>query len=271
MNHRAIQRTLFRMLLDEGFRARALAGKELDHLSERERAIVTGASPTALSADRDGKRRGQVIGNLVGEFVLTHAVAPRAVVRRGFPQGFFTTPGFHQAVMADRRLPLAFADYVEAQARESDDVAFASFAALECAMARARREAWGGEPEGALAPQVALVELPDGTVAAAEAFRAALDRGQPPQSPDSLGAGSARETVMTVGRPAENPRALPEVAVEVLEDAVAAVVQAAAAGPLVRARRDELARSFEVETAELDEFLESLVEDGVLIRERIRG
>lgn len=270
MNHRAVQRTLFRMLLDEDFRARVLDGGELEGFDRRERSLLESASPACLSADRGGKRRGQILGNLVGEYVLSFAVSPASAERRGFPAAFFTTDLFHDAVMRDRRLPLAFAEYIESVAEREGDAAFSSFVALEAAMARARRGLRGdvspGESEIVIAPGVELVELPGGTVALAERMRAALDAGERPPSVDALGGGSDREVAMAVGRPAANPRALADVAVEVLTPAVATVLAAAARCPQGVGDRAALAIELGAEPAALEEFVDSLVQDGVVRR-----
>src|SRR5262249_12871534 len=147
-NHRAVQRALFRMQLDPSFAARLRAGEADAQLGPAELALLRAADPIALSADRDLRRLGQFLRNVSEEFTLSRAAG-------GSAEGFPSSPEFHDAVQFDRSLPLAFGRYAE-RCSASGLPAAQAFAALESALARARRElraaSLPGAHELALAP-----------------------------------------------------------------------------------------------------------------------
>lgn len=249
------QRAAFRMQLDPAFAAKILDGDPAALAS-------TGLGPREIAwlraTDRAGwaaepRRREQVIGNLAGEFALTIALAPKVRLDR-----FLGTDGMHAAIAGDRSLPLAFADWllplVPPSARP--------VALLEAEMARARRSADARpDAEIRLARGARLVELPAGTVAYAADLRVALDGGgplpkRPPATNDAL--------VVLAPRPARR-WTLPEVAVEEVGGAVAAVIRAARAGTR-RADLGELAAAWDAAPADVERVVDELVSDGYLER-----
>ena len=266
MDHRRIQRALFRMQLDPGFAARVRAGEPESvrslALGRAELALVASADPLALSADRDGKRRAQFLRNVSSEFALSLAVAgdPRLV------EAFTGAREFHQAVAAGESLPLAFASYLEARSARANAPTRA-FIALEASLARARRARRSAPAlaagEVALAPWAELVALPDGTLDAAALVRAALDRGEPTPIGVEVSARE-RENLLLRRRGEPEPFRLADVEVERLSPELAALL-ARAAKPLDSDARAEQALAAAVSRAELDEIVAGLVADRILI------
>jgi hypothetical protein len=185
--------------------------------------------PLALSADREGRRRAQLLRNVSGELALSLAAARGADWLETFP----ASAHFHRAIARDESLPLAFAAHAAERAAGGAAI-LASLVALETALARARRElrALPAGADGALhlAASARLVELTDGTFAWASALRQALDRGAGlPDAPRGLPPGS-RETVLVASDPPEPGARLRAVRAERLEPAVAAFLSACSDG-----------------------------------------
>jgi hypothetical protein len=266
MNHRRIQRALFRLQLDPGFAARVRAGdaESLGSLAlgPDELALLAGADPAGLSADRDGKRRGQFLRNVSSEFALSLAVSADAKL----VEEFTGAREFHEAVAADGSLPLAFARHLEARCAQASPVTRA-FVALEAALARARR-ARRPTPaltagEVALAPWAELVTLPEGTLDRAARVRAALDRGEATPSGVEV-SEEATEVLLLRRTPEPEPFRLADVEVEHLSPELAALL-ARATRPLDARARSEQARAASVSRAELEEIVAGLVADRILI------
>jgi len=266
VNHRAVQRALFRMQLDSRFAAR-LAARDLEAarsagLGADELALLAAADPAALTADREGRRRAQFLRNVAGEFALSLAAAARPELAEEFP----ASAELHAAVAADGSLPLAFALFLAARTKTAPPLVRALLA-LEGALARLRREvrpAVALEPgQVALAPWVELLAVPAGTLAAAGALRAALDRGAP--TPIGVGvAEAATERLLLRRAPEPPPFGLPAVEVEELAPALAELL-ARAARPLGREPRPAGAQAVEVAPAELEEVVAGLVAERVLV------
>jgi hypothetical protein len=201
VNHRAVQRALFRMQLDPGF----APGPE-DGLGPEELALLRAADPVALSADRDGRRRAQFLRNVSEEFALSCAAGVAA-------DAFTRSPEFHEAVRGDRSLPLAFGRYAE-RCSASAALEQRALVALEQAMARARRELRAarkpGPGEVALAPWAWLVRVPAGTLELAARVRRTLDRP-----------GDADETVLVTAEREAAPFRLRAVEAELVSPALA--------------------------------------------------
>lgn len=248
MNHRAVQRALFRMQLDPAFAARLRAGETDAGLGAAERELLRAADPAALSADRDRRRLGQFLRNVSEEFALSRAAGLSA-------EGFPGSPEFHDAVLFDRSLPLAFGRYAE-RCSASGAPAGRAFAALESALARARRElravSLPGLSELALAPWAWLLPLSAGALDLAVRMRAALDRGA--ALPPLALAGAGTETVLIVAAREAKPFRLRDVQAEALSPDLARLLES-----LERPRpRREL-------DAEADEIVAELLADGVLV------
>ena len=237
MNHRAVQRALFRMQLDPGFAARLRAGGAAPGLGAAELALLRGADAAGLSADRDRRRRGQFLRNVSGEFARSCAAGVSA-------EAFTSSPEFHAAVAGDASLPLAFGSYA-ARCSASGSRAQRALVALERALARARRELRAevapGPGELMLAPRAWLVTLPAGTLELAAGARAAL-------------APAGEETVLVLGARERAPFRLREVEAELVSPDLARLLES-----LERPRsRCEL-------RADGNGIVDELLADGVLV------
>jgi hypothetical protein len=253
MDHRRVQRALFRMQLDPRFAARVrareaealrsagLAGDELE--------LLAGADAAAVSADRGGKRRAQFLRNVTSEFALSLALASDSKL----VEGFTASREFHEAVSRDASLPLAFADHLVAQPGVH------GVAALEHAMARARRAPLDarGVPPGhvALAPGVSVIQLAKGTLEAAARVRAALDRGEPIRKQLEV-KGPPFESLLLRREREPAPFRLPAVEVEGVTPALGEM--------LTRAERPR-PRAELASDAELAEVVDELLADGILV------
>ena len=283
VDHRKLQRTLFRMQLDADFArdvfledmvALRSTGLEADEL-----ALLLAVDLRAVSADAGGRRRLQLVGNVAGEFSRTVHLATARLSLDDFALAFASSSEFHDAIREDRRLPLAFASYAS---RRIDEVASAADPTravfeLERAMAEARRVADVQVPAKPLgpgevvrAPSVALLEVADGTLAFAAEIGAADDAGQPaPTAPTAptLAEGEpiSTEVLLLTTRPPRSGRrgGLSEVEVERLSRPAAALIRALER-PLDVAGRAALASEFGAEPADLEAFVVGLVADGVL-------
>jgi hypothetical protein len=267
VNHRGLQRSLYRMQLDPGFAARLCArdaeAEASTGLGQAELAWLRAVDPAAISADRDGRRRAQLLRNVAGEFALSCAVAPTADWLDAFP----ASPQFHRAIAGDTSLALAFGDYARERAAGASE-SFASLVALECALARARRatRALPPLPAGtlALAPVAWLVELRDGVFAWATALRAALDRGKP--APRATLRGGEREIVLVAADPAPVATGrVRGVRAERLEPLVADFLAACEAG-LPERERSAFASRRDVDPADVESVAREFLAEGVLVR-----
>jgi hypothetical protein len=276
VNHRGLQRALFRMQLDPGFAARLRARERDAEVSTRlgplELEWLRAADPAALSADREGRRRAQLLRNVAGEFALCTAVA-RAP---DWLDAFTASPHFHRAIARDESLPLAFAAYACERALHEPPT-FASLVALESALVHARRAPDLGVdvPRGivALAPNASLLELAEGTFAWAAALREALDLHAPlPPVPPPVErtapcralATREREHVLIHAGPAPSPFALRDARAERLEPSVAAFLRACASGADANARAD-FCRERAIDPADLEAVIADFAADGILI------
>jgi hypothetical protein len=241
-------------------------------LGERELALVRCADPAGLAADRDGARRAQFLRNVTAEFLLSTAVAGRGRPGADFSTGFLRAPEFHAAIASGERLAYAFAAYAEREAASNGDSAIAAIAALESAMARARRNL-KSEPalergEVALAASATLVDLPAGTFELAAHVRGSVDRGVEPDATafDRLVTtrDARTETVMITSKPTSAHR-LRDVEVERLEPLVAALLRAAAI-PLDAGARAAFAGTRGITPMDVESFVDSLVAEGILAR-----
>ncbi len=265
-DHRRIQRTLFRMQMDPGFAAAVFAGEPealaTTELSSADAELLRGADAAGVGADLGDKRKNQLLGNVASEFVLSVATAPD-----GFLEAFLRSPEFHGAIANGGRLPHAFGDYAQRVAGDAGDRARSALATLELFLVDARR-AERPEPalaanELALGPRAALVRLPAGTFELASLLRSALDAGDPLPRTGEL--GSDEETVLVVAEPRPSPHRLAEVRPERLEPAVAALLERAGRA-FPRPDQEVFAGEMGASLEEFDEFVESLVSEGILSR-----
>lgn len=230
VDHRKLQRTLFRMMLDPTVSP--------DHPWLRD------VDRTALSADHGDRRRKQLLGNVALEFVHTVRTAPP------FLDGFVSSPELHAALDSDAPLPLAFAAWA---ARVLPEGPWTALLALETAMAVARRTE-SHRPAAPLdrSPGTWVVTLPEGTVALADA----LQTGQEPPF-----AGTGLETVVILGTGPLGPGRT--VTVEVVPEAIADLLRSCPLGP---EGLSAFAARHGADDADVSDLVAGLVADGILTR-----
>ncbi len=269
---RTLQRTLFRMQADPTFTAAILARDTAAGSTTGARTAeldpLLALDPRALSADPSGRRRTQILGNILSEYRLAHACCEAAGRDASFLEAFLASDELHQALRTDARLPLAFGAWVIRRARAEHDEELGALAELELAMAHARRAANPRLelPAGAvqLSPRARLHTLPRGTHALASRLRSLLDE---PDHPSVLAdlpfQPRERETVLLHAAPRPSPHRLAEITVEPLEPAVARLltflVEPRDARALAR-----FARRHSAEAGEIDSLVSELLEDGIL-------
>ncbi len=269
MDHRGLQRALFRMQLDPAFAERLRAGgadaEASTALGAAELACLRAADPAAVVADRDGKRAAQFARNVSGEHRLSAHVAPPERGGEDWSQAFARSSFFHEAVAEDRSLPLAFAAYAESAAAAYPGTIFAAFVALESAMVRARRteRAVEGPSPGCvvLAGTAWLVELPAGTHANASALRAAIEAGGP--IPALATPGGGIETLLLAAGPPRPGSEVRELRVEPLPEPVAAFL-ALARSPMDGTDLARFAEAQRLDPSDVEEVAREYVGEGVL-------
>jgi uncharacterized protein (UPF0276 family) len=269
-DHRGLQRALFRMQHDPDFAARLRAGDgealASTRLGARELGWLRGADPDAVAADREGKRAAQLLRNVGSEFPLATRVAPRGDGDPRWIGAFTRSADFHCAVSESASLPLAFAAWLEARAREAPSPLFRALASLEIAMARARRGPAGpgrvpARGEIVLAATALVFSAPAGTHRAA----AALARGA---APAALAVDEAeREAILIAADASADARfgRLRPISVEPLAPLVAAFLERARV-PQGGAARARFAAEHGVALADLESVVDGYVADGVLRR-----
>jgi hypothetical protein len=265
VNHRGLQRALFRMQLDPGFaarlRARERAAEASTCLGPAELDWLRAADPAAVSADREGRRRAQLLRNIAGELALSLAAAREPDWLESFP----ASEHFHRAVAHDLPLPLACAAHV-AECASSAPRALRSLIALETALVRARRElrasASGRDFVLRLASSAWLLEVAEGTFAWASALRLALDRGA--RLPEANSLPATRETVLVFAGERPGASRLRPVRAERLEPATADFLRACADGLDARGSAAFCAARG-IEPADFDPVVADFVADGVLV------
>lgn len=263
LNHRALQRTLFRMQLDAGFGQRLRAGDPAalcsTQLGAEELALVRAADPAAVAADRDGARRAQFLRNVGSEFQLSLALLG-AEALESFPRSL----DFHRAVERNGRLPLALGRHLARCARGSRIEAIAT---LERCMARARRHSRSVDdpPAGSvvLSEDCLVLELPAGTLDFAAQLREALDRGGALPAGPALGPACERLLIRS-GLLAVGPHG---VEVEGLSPALGRFL-CAARRPLAQPERAALAAELDASPAEIEELASELAEAWILVDRR---
>jgi len=174
MSHHALQRALVVALHDPGFadamRADPAAALAPFGLEPAEAAQLLAVDPRALAIDRLRGRR--VLKAIAEELKGSLAIALAEARRLGFADDFFASPCFRAAVIEDRHLVLALADYLAA-ALASGELASPSLAgvlAIERAQAEVRRDADRDPPPGlSLAPGIRLVTCDAASLAALQA------------------------------------------------------------------------------------------------------
>lgn len=243
VDHRGLQRTLFRMSLDPAFAAEVRAGGGDVH------PWLRAIDPDLLAADPGGRRRDQLLGNVALEFLHTARAAPQIV------DGFIGAPEFHAAIRDDQPLPLAFASYA---ARALPPGPSRQVLALDAAMAEVRRcdaRDPRGRPPAAvdLHPSARLVGLAAGTTTAAEALR----DGRAAEPP-----GDGTEWVLIVGRGPPGPDR--PLHIEGVPDGIAELIRAL---PLDDHGLAAFADRFALALPDVEALVAELVAEGILVRD----
>ncbi len=265
------------MQFDHRFAARVIAG-ECDAVAafgDVEWSLFEKVDPRAVAADKNNRRRTQCLGNILKEFVLSATMADRQGHSLG--KGFFSSTEFHDAIMRDESLPLAFVSFSARQLDSMELPATRLLLKLEGAMALHRREL-PKMREGLRGPGVILDgsarlgEFPDGTAAWAAALKISLEAAikipadqvqtQVPAPPTG---DEASEKLLL--RKCETPSAFtfPEVSIEVLEPGVALLLTRTQGG-LPASDFDAFSKDLGAEPAVLRSFVDSLLEEGILRR-----
>lgn len=170
MSHHALQRALVVALHDPAFVAAMHAEPEAAlapfRLEPAERAQLLAVDPRAFAVDR--LRRRRVLKAIAPELQASLAIALAETRSFALADRFFSSPAFHRAILEDRPLVLALADYLAAAGLSSPQLP--GVLALERARAESRRDA--GRPPGrglALAPGLRLLASDSGALAALQA------------------------------------------------------------------------------------------------------
>jgi hypothetical protein len=255
IDHRRLQRTLFRAQMDPNFAAEVFAG------DDPSLALIREASRAGIRADPRGTRRLQVLGNATLEFRLSLAGCddPRARL-----EGFASSVEFHAAIEADRPLPLAAGAYL---CRVLADQAWPSaLAQLELALAEVRRKDSGPTPPAGhwqCASRAAVIDLPVGTLARAGEIQAALHAGQAcPANP--IDPSEHRESILVYARPGANPWALLEAIPEEVNEAIAALFRTAEQ-PIDAQALESFAAQFDATAADLLPLMHEYRAEGALV------
>jgi hypothetical protein len=270
------------MQCDPAFARRLLAGGEAALMAEglvgRPAEFLLAADPGRLVADPGDRRRRQTLSNLSAEFEIAARVLAEGPAGPAVPAEFFSSPEFHDAVRDDGLLPTAFGAYLARRARETSDFLAAAVRTLEAALAAARRRpceprvrtAGVGAAGDALAqargarlsPGARLVVLPQGTLDAYDAAKAAAGDGGAPLRTHFAGISPAAgaETALVLGLPRASEFRPAAVRAERLEPAVAALLRAASDG----LDPEAFARAHDLAAEDVAEFVAELVAEGVL-------
>ncbi len=162
MRPKVVQRTVVLMSFDDSIAVELQRQRGLPWLDEEESALLLAVDARAFRTD--ALRTTRLFAALLEELPVSVALTGVEVAR-----GFFTCKPFHHAILTDRLLVDAFADWLLPRAGPT--------ALLEQAIALARRHRARRRLRlGALAraPGVELARLPTGTLASFAASRADL-------------------------------------------------------------------------------------------------
>ena len=255
IDHRRLQRALFRAQMDPSFATEVFAG------SDPALALIRAASRAGISADPRGTRRLQVLGNATLEFRLSLAGCddPRARL-----EGFASSLEFHAAIDADRPLPLAAGAYL---CRVLADQAWPSaLAQLELALAQVRRQGAGPVPPAGMwqcALRAAVIDLPVGTLARAGEIQSALHAGRAcPANP--FDPSEHRESILVYACPGANPWALLDAIPEEVNEAIAALFRSAKQAIDAEAL-ETFAAGFDATAADLLPLMHEYRDEGALV------
>ena len=277
MSHHALQRALIVALHDPGFcaamRADPAAALAPFGLTGAERDQLLAVDQRAFGIDK--LRRRRVLKAIVEELKGSVAIALSEARRLAFLDEFFASPWFRAAVIEDRPLVMALADYLGAALAGGGLTAphLAGVLAIERAQAEARRDRDRVPPPGlSLAPGVRLVVADSAALAALQAAEQhlfelallphiALCEDRPGLAlPSRAGARPLHLAVRASG----GEVALAELP-EALHRSLGALDGAAARGPVGRADMPSLLAGVGLRVADTDRLVDDLLADGYAV------
>lgn len=256
IDHRRLQRTLFRAQMDPSFAAEVLASEA------PEWELLRQASRAGMTADPRGTRRLQVLGNATLEFRLSLASADDP---RGRLESFAGSPEFHAAIEHDRPLPLAAGAYL---VRVLADQPWPhALAQLELNLAEMRRAPLGPTPPRGhwqRAHRARVVHLPVGTLAHAAAVQAGLHAGQPCPPAPPQDSDAETEALLLHAPVPEHRWKLADAIPEEVNEAVAALFERAQ-DPLDEVALEQFAQGYGASASDLLPLMQDYAQDGALI------
>lgn len=273
IDHRRLQRVLFRMQLDPHFCGALLAGEEKARqssgLGDLELSWLRNAGRAAITADKDGKRTGQVLGNITLEYRTSIAVAAAVGAGDRFAEDFFADEIFHQAMMRGERLPIVFGRYAARRAQEAAHPLLVDAVEIDRTLVEARRAnracaTPSPRARWRTAAHVRVIAVRDGTHEFLTNLRSAVDRGRRADPiPSHLAHESKDKESLLVTAKSVSRHRVRDVAVERLEPAVADLIGRAELGLDDLAIR-ELSERWDTPADDLMAFAQSLADDGIL-------
>lgn len=256
IDHRRLQRTLFRAQMDPAFAAEVLASEA------PEWELLRQASRAGMTADPRGTRRLQVLGNATLEFRLSLASADDP--RRRLDE-FASSPEFHAAIEQDRALPLAAGRYlVRVLAGQPWPHALAQ---LELGLAEVRRAPIGPTPPAECwqrANRARIARLPAGTLLRAAEVQTALHASQPCPPAPPQDSDAETEALLLHAPVPEHRWKLADAIPEEMNEAVAALFERAQ-DPLDEAALEQFAQGYGASASDLLPLMQDYAQDGALV------
>jgi hypothetical protein len=276
VSHHRLQRALVVALHDPGFaaalRADPAGALAPFGLTAGEQAQLLAVDPRAFTID--GMRRRRVLKAIVEELKASVAIALAGARRLAFLDDFFASPWFRAAVIEDRPLVLALADYLGGALAGGALASphLAGVLAIERAQAEARRDRDREPPPGlSLAPGVRLVAADGAALAALQAAeRHLFELSLLPHialcddRPDLALPPAGGAPLHLVVRAAGGEAALSELP-EPLHRSLAALAAAAASRVIARADVAGLLAGVGLRVADTDRLVDDLVADGYAV------
>ncbi len=264
MNHRLLQRVLFRMQLDPSFAQSVLNG-DADTLTgtglpSEELVLLRRAPLAGVTADPGHRRRHQVLGNIASEYTLSVAVLT-TLFGPEVATEFLESRHFHDAVTLGERLPFAFGQHLQGRCATADPRA-RGLVRLEMALVEARRSIVDRPAprasEVVLAPNARVLELPGGTWTVAEQVQTGA------RFDVTTAAASESDWVLIQSTPAQRPGGLRPVVTEPLQPMVSALLRRTES-PWGAEDRGAFARELNVAIDDVDAFLRDLLRERTLV------
>ena len=255
IDHRLLQRTLFRAQMDPAFAAEVRAS------TDPRLALLRAASSAGITADPRGTRRLQVLGNATLEYRLCLASCDDP---RGRLEAFASSPEFHAAIEQDQPLPHAAGSYLQRVFAEQPWPA--ALAKLEAQLARLRRAPDGPQPPAGCwqrSHRACVVRLPAGTLAYAAAIQQALHAGQPCPAAPAPPSGET-EALLLHAPPSTHRWKLADAIPEEVNEAVAALFERAGEA-LDEAALEAFAAAYGARAEDLLPLMHDYARDGALV------